>query len=433
MKIQVKNLGVLNEVEIDLKPMTIFVGPNNSGKTLLAYVILAIFGETGLDRYKSALDRGKIAQLYPPLDEAIQQLIDEGDAIIDLCTFADEYTEVYINAVAQDVKRWFAEFMQVEQFSFDNLEIKLGLEEEKEQILQRILSCEIDEGIGFGQQRKDPLVGATKRQGDRILSFHASGSTGTLPEDASSQFMAKTVFETIHKGIYSNTHVFPATRASFLLNIPGVNGPGMLFADLMSRSIFGNLDQGIERYRDLAQILQTEILRGNLEVVPGEKIALSRKLVFKPREDVVLEVNMFSSMIKELAPLALYLKYSAQPGELLVMDEPEMNLHPEGQVQLTELLAMLVKAGIPVLLTTHSPYVLDHLTNLMKASKHEDKELIKEEFYLEEPDAFISKENVAFYLFEDGTAKNILREDGLIEWGIFGDVSDRITQIYFHI
>lgn len=71
MKIQVKNLGILCEVEIDLKPMTIFVGPNNSGKTLLAYVLLAIFGQTGLDKYKDTLGKNKIAEMYPPLDGVI--------------------------------------------------------------------------------------------------------------------------------------------------------------------------------------------------------------------------------------------------------------------------------------------------------------------------------------------------------------------------
>lgn len=34
-------------------------------------------------------------------------------------------------------------------------------------------------------------------------------------------------------------------------------------------------------------------------------------------------------MVKELSPLVLYLRYLARAGELLIIDEPEMNLHPE--------------------------------------------------------------------------------------------------------
>ena len=49
---------------------------------------------------------------------------------------------------------------------------------------------------------------------------------------------------------------------------------------------------------------------------------------------------------KELAPLVFHLRYFAQPNELLIIDEPEMNLHPKAQVQVLEFLAMLVNAGL---------------------------------------------------------------------------------------
>jgi predicted ATPase len=39
MKVTVRNLGVIKEAEVDLKPLTIFVGPNNAGKTWLAYTL----------------------------------------------------------------------------------------------------------------------------------------------------------------------------------------------------------------------------------------------------------------------------------------------------------------------------------------------------------------------------------------------------------
>jgi len=58
-------------------------------------------------------------------------------------------------------------------------------------------------------------------------------------------------------------------------------------------------------------------------------------------------------MVKELSPLVLYLRYLALPGELLIIDEPEMNLHPEAQVKMIEFIAMLINAGLRVLVTTH--------------------------------------------------------------------------------
>ena len=94
---------------------------------------------------------------------------------------------------------------------------------------------------------------------------------------------------------------------------------------------------------------------------------------------------------------------------------------------------MLVDAGLNILVTTHSPYLVDHLTNLSKAADVEDKESIRDEFYLKRMDAFISKEKVSVYLFDQGRATKAMGEDGVIELNTFGEVSDRLSEIYFKL
>jgi hypothetical protein len=191
-------------------------------------------------------------------------------------------------------------------------------------------------------------------------------------------------------------------------------------------------DPRIRAYIQLAQLLEERILSGGVDFSSPEPKP-RRELLFQPAEGITLDMPVVSSMVKELSPLVLYLRYLAQPGEWLIIDEPEMNLHPKAQVQLTEFLAMLVQAGLHVLITTHSPYMVDHLANLMKAAEHEDKERIREKFYLQRTEAFIPREQVSVYLFGDGTAKNILDEEGEINWGTFSDISDQITQLYFEL
>lgn len=51
MKVTVHNLGVIKEAEVDLKPLTIFVVPNNAGKTWLAYTISSVLIRHGLEGY----------------------------------------------------------------------------------------------------------------------------------------------------------------------------------------------------------------------------------------------------------------------------------------------------------------------------------------------------------------------------------------------
>ena len=69
-----------------------------------------------------------------------------------------------------------------------------------------------------------------------------------------------------------------------------------------------------------------------------------------------------SSMVSELAPVVLYLRHVVQPGDTLIIEEPESHLHPTAQVEFTRLLAAATKAGIRVIMTTHSEWVLCELS-----------------------------------------------------------------------
>lgn len=138
-------------------------------------------------------------------------------------------------------------------------------------------------------------------------------------------------------------------------------------------------------------------------------------------------------MVKELSSLVLYLRYLALPGELLIIDEPEMNLHPAAQVEIIEFLAMLVNAGLHVLITTHSPYIVDHLVNLMDANKHQNQDEIVGTFLLEQKDAFIAQDKVSVYSVENGKVDNILDPDGTIHWQTFSDVTRLVQRIHFDL
>ena len=72
-----------------------------------------------------------------------------------------------------------------------------------------------------------------------------------------------------------------------------------------------------------------------------------------------------SSMVSELAPVVLYLRYVVRTGNVLIIEEPEAHLHPKMQVEFTRQLAAAVKAGVRVIATTHSEWILEELANLV--------------------------------------------------------------------
>ena len=76
-----------------------------------------------------------------------------------------------------------------------------------------------------------------------------------------------------------------------------------------------------------------------------------------------------SSMVSELAPVVLYLRYLVEPGDLLIIEEPESHLHPALQATFARELARLVHSGVRVLLTTHSEWILEALANVVRLSE----------------------------------------------------------------
>ena len=65
----------------------------------------------------------------------------------------------------------------------------------------------------------------------------------------------------------------------------------------------------------------------------------------------------------------LYLRHVVQPGDVLIIEEPESHLHPGMQAEFTRQLAAVVRKGVRVMLTTHSDYVLEELANLVRMSE----------------------------------------------------------------
>jgi Uncharacterized conserved protein len=105
-----------------------------------------------------------------------------------------------------------------------------------------------------------------------------------------------------------------------------------------------------------------------------------------------------------------------------IIEEPEAHLYPAAQKKLMELLAFVANHSQGMFITTHSPYVLGSLNNLLYAANQPSKlkkkvaEIIPEEYQLKHIDAFYLK---------DGMMESCLDTDG--EPLIQNDVIDSIS------
>ncbi|TAE52698.1 MAG: hypothetical protein EAZ87_24665 [Nostocales cyanobacterium] len=468
MKIKVSNLGVIKEAEIELKPLTVFIGRSGTGKTWTAHTLASIFSGYGFKEYLKAYSDKKNPIQYEILEQGIQEFLEVGNCQINLVEFAEQYAEKYINDAGRIAPNWLSHFLNTNRVNFNKLQISFLLNEFIKDLLNKIRKLSLDRKINFGSQLSLQIL--KQEDEDEIYFYRISEGNKDnfkLPVVLIRDLFSETILGIIHQCFYAYVYIFPTERttyAGFPFSVQKrvlksleeeidteksqpdkqktqkiTLGKSAVIQSLTSIIAGASVKTDDERqeeaeknpqileYINLANFLQEKILSGHVKV---DSSTLQNEIIFQPSRDVNLEMQVASSMVKELAPLYLCLRYLVEPNELLIIDEPEMNLHPAAQVEIIEFLAMLVNAGIKILITTHSPYIVDHLSNLIKAAEYEDKESIKERFYLERTDAFIAQENVSVYLFEDGTAKDILQENGRIDWGTFADISDDINHIF---
>jgi predicted ATP-dependent endonuclease of OLD family len=107
---------------------------------------------------------------------------------------------------------------------------------------------------------------------------------------------------------------------------------------------------------------------------------------------------MASTSVRSLMHLHFWLKHKAQKGDLLMIDEPELNLHPENQIKMARLFAKLVNAGIKIWITTHSDYIIKEFNNCLMFSQEMEnkKELLEELGYKE--NEILKRDDIRAYI-----------------------------------
>lgn len=144
---------------------------------------------------------------------------------------------------------------------------------------------------------------------------------------------------------------------------------------------------------DLSGRIERAMLRGAIGIVRSESGYPS--FFYRPDDwKKDLPLMNASSMVSELAPVVLYLRHVVRRGDLLIIEEPESHLHPEMQTVLARELARIVHAGIRIIVTTHSEWFLEQIGNLVRRSALPTSE---------RGDAALNERDVGVWLF---TARN---------------------------
>ncbi|PWJ42243.1 AAA family ATPase [Sediminitomix flava] len=113
----------------------------------------------------------------------------------------------------------------------------------------------------------------------------------------------------------------------------------------------------------LANEIETDILQGTINISSDGEVEFVPQ---KSRRKKV-PVHLSASFIKTISSVLLFLKHTGEKGDMVMIDEPEMNLHPDMQILFARILVKMSNSGIKVWLSTHSDYVISEINNMFLA------------------------------------------------------------------
>lgn len=466
INLSVRKLGIVKDINLDIKPLTIFIGENNTNKSWVAYSLYGILHkENRRELTKEYLNLKDTIFIYKnELKEFINDIVDKltrfySVEIKDCGEFIDKYLNQLLNDLAKNFSRDFIySFFGINRETklFSKTEIDVYITEEfKEKIKEDFINSSLDAKV----KAKDyEFIKVYKGKNEKNIIIEIS-LLEDIPVKYIKRVISDIILDILVNSIFKGIYLFPSERKalatfserlqkSLISKVSDKNNiPYELLFQFYLKEEFEFpilLEDFIKFVSDLKKnrLSKYTQIKKFIETIIGGKVVfdeMSEYITFVPyKTNNELPVYSTSSMVKSLSTFYLYLEKIASGKDFIILDEPEMNLHPKAQAEFLELLSIFIN-GIEkddrnfLIATTHTPYILEHLENLI-LGYCKRKELANLTF-LKTENAFISPENISIYQFlNNGTVKNLLdRENKYIDWSSFSKVSSKLSEIGFNI
>ena len=384
MKIKISDLGPLRQAEFSLGDMTIICGGNNTGKTYATY---ALFGFISFwqNSFQVTID-----------DSHINNLFAEGVVYISLEKYVKQAPEILADSCLQyktQLPTIFAAPTERFQKTEFNAYLNPGDIHILDQYERRISSADAER---FS-------ITKNKRNMELAVTLLVEKEKVRIPYEVIKQFISDAIKKIIFGDVFPNHFIASAERTGAAifrneLDLPRnrlreeinqenttLNRYEMLFKihDDYALPIKENVKftrslERIAKGRSFISEQYPEILSNFADIIGGDyRVTRNDELYYVPKgQRIKLSMDESSSAVRSLLDIGFYLRYVVQQGDLLIVDEPELNLHPENQRRIARLFARLANLGVKIFITTHSDYIIKELNTLIMLNH--DKPYLKQ-------------------------------------------------------
>lgn len=429
MKIDFENLGGIDEGSVELNDFTLFCGKNNSGKT---YVMYSLYG----------LLEKEFDIRFNFVKEVVANLKKNGTYHLEVSSIIDQYKNEMIKHIEEHFKEYLPRLFGVTDNEFSNTKIRLDFNGENLQ--DRAFKKSATRMISLGKNKDWSLLLEKEENSETIqLTLH----NAEIPDSLLQNFISKGLVSIVFTCLSKDSFLLPAERAGLNLFFKELSStrnlllqhaqkdkidPMELLKDILDSRYADPVQDYIQHlnkigrtqkqksiYRDYAQNIQKNVLKGKYEVDNQGNV------FFIPyrSNNKKLPLHFSSSTVKTLFGLVFYLEHLAEEGDCLMIDEPELNLHPDNQRQVARVLAQLVNAGLKVIVSTHSDYFVRELNNLIMLKKDFPGAADLQKKYGYQDNELLAGKQVSAYLFDDKKITPMVLDD---EEGVIAETFDAV-------
>ncbi len=387
-----KNIGPIEKAELELGDLTIIAGRNNTGKTYLTYTLYGFLktwkdwpGPALRTRRARAAERPGRGERYPVFEQISDQVDQNGQAevLVDRDALSRERTHA-MNALT----RRFSEgglagvfSSSPEKFENASFGVKLGTESPwsdrpasgpGDTPSIRYDGATLSVVADHPENKLYRPVALRRRLWHRYLRF-------LFPELPPDPFVLSA--ERFGISLFYRELDFRKSQLVDLLQKygdskgKGDDFPFLLIDETVSRyarPVKDNIDytRGIPDLRKQeSEVYDDGFFNDVKRLMNGYYTASSDAIEFRSvvrgNSRFAIPLHLASSSARGLSDLYFFLRHVARRDHLLIIDEPESHLDTANQVLLARLLGRLVQAGLKVLLTTHSDYLIKEFNNLI--------------------------------------------------------------------
>ena len=388
MKLTLKNIGKIGTASVEINGITVIAGENNTGKSTVGRALIAVFNSfcnvqkqienERVDSIENLLDR-----MYINASARFARIANTADVARTIVAHIDEYRQIELPDMQKSIIDLLSQYDDGKIESFDEnmvadtvFRIKDVLNVSDVDFLKSVLERKLD--AEFNEQVCNIF---SEDDGEIQLQIKDTVITVSVENEGAVDIQNPGNISLHTEVVYIDDPFVLDDLRMFYRRMPGASSDHRyhlrtkLFWPDSEANVFDEIiakDKLNSIYEKISSVCSGDVIRSKRSVTGYQRKG----------SDKVLNVRNLSTGLKTFVILKMLLTSGViERNGTIILDEPEIHLHPEWQLLFAELIVLIQKEfGVHVLLNTHSPYFLRAIQ--VYSAKYESADTCK--YYLSE-------------------------------------------------